>query len=95
MCVLTFTALAFGSGCVVGAPVGLLAPADPRLETRFHPPPSPLAAMKHYQPVEARTDWGSAPLSPPAQGGKRTGPTGETPGMRGMDMPGMNMGGKP
>ncbi len=95
MCTLTFAALlGFSTSCAAIAPANLLAPGDSSLETRFHPPPSPLAGLKRYQPVEARNDWGTKTL--PASihdGGKTGGNVGAMPGMKGMDMPGMDMGG--
>lgn len=87
--------LGLSAGCAEGAPAHLPAPADPHLGARFRPPPSPLAGLKHYQPVEARSDWGSAPLLPSGAGKI----SGTMPGMKGMSvpgmsMPGMDMGGK-
>lgn len=96
MCVTTFAAL-FGlaTGCVAGAPSNLLAPLDPRQETRWHPPPSPLAGLKRYVPVEASADWGSnfPPASPSKGGGPMPGMS--MPGMKGMGAGGMDMEGKP
>lgn len=89
MCALTFAALVgLATGCAQGVPTALLAPADPRVEARFRPPPSPLAGLKPYRPVEAWADWGSA--SPP-RSPKGGGTGGTMPGMNGMSMPGMSM----
>ncbi len=91
MCTTTFAALlglAVGCGpsAVVPAPTDLLAPLDPRRATRWHPPPSPLAGLKPYAPVEARRDWGGGPATSPAP---TVGGTGTMQGMPGMTMPGM------
>lgn len=89
MCPSTFAALlGIAAGCLPGGS-DLLAPADPRSASLFHPPPSPVAGLKAYRPVEARKDWGSPTQAPPTQ------PAGEgaMPAMKGMDMPGMDMGG--
>ena len=97
MCALTFAALVgLATGCAQGVPTNLLAPADPQIEARFRPPPSPLVGLKPYQPVEARADWGSAPPPPSPKGGGTGSTTLEMKGMSmpGMSMPGMDMGGK-
>ena len=91
--------LGLAAGCgAPAAPAVLLAPADPHAATRWHPPPSPLAGVKRYTPVDARNDWGDAPASPP----DRTAPDSGTPGMSkpgtampGRDMKGMDMKGMP
>ena len=89
MCALTFAALVgLATGCAQGVPTSIPAADDPRTTTYFRPPPSPLAGLKPYQPVEARADWGLAPPTRLPQHGK-TG--GTMPGMKGMSMPGMSM----
>ena len=89
MCALSFAALlGLAAGCGSGAPTSVLAPANPRLDTRYRPPPSPLAGLKRYKPVEARNDWGSTPPAASTQPGGM----GAMPGMNGMSMPGMDMG---
>lgn len=95
MCALILTALlGLATGCAQGVPANLLAADDPRTTTHYRPPPSPLAGLKSYQPVEARTDWGSAPPPPSPQGGKGSGTMPGMKGMSGMSMPDMDMGGK-
>lgn len=92
MCPSTIAALlGLATGCPVGVPAHLLAPADPRLETRFRPQPSPLAGLKRYEPVEARRDWGATPggAEPRHDGGMHTKPGGKGLSMPGMDMSGM------
>ena len=81
---LALLGLAAGCGAPL-APAGLLAPADPNLATRWRPPASPTAGLKHYEPVDARSGWGGAPTSSTQPAPK------SMPGMpmSGMSMPGI------
>lgn len=90
MCVTTFAALlGLAAGCAAAAPPSPLDPTDPRAQTRWHPPPSPMHGLQRYEPVAARADWGTEPTAKPA-------PMPDMKGMdmRGMDMKGMDMGGR-
>lgn len=84
MCTTTIaTLLGLAAGCAAPlAPADLLAPVDPGVATRWHAPPSPVAGLKRYAPVEASSHWGDGPLQPETNGGG---------GMPGMNMPGMKM----
>ena len=96
MCTTTFAALlGLAVGCHAGAPAALLAPLDPRVGTRWHPPPSPMAGLKRIVPVEARGAGPAARPMPPG-GGMPSMPGKYMPGkympdesMPGMSMPGM------
>ena len=92
MCTTTIaTLLGLAAGCAAPlAPADLLAPVGPGLATRWHAPPSPVAGLKRYAPVEASSHWGDGPPQPkPKSGGGISDKS--MPGMKmpRMDMPGM------
>ncbi len=95
MCTTTFAALlGLAVGCGVnpsaGGPGGLLTPLDPRVETRWRPPPSPIAGLKPYAPVDARIDRGGS-LAPIDASPALRSPAADTRTMPGMSMPGTSM----
>jgi hypothetical protein len=58
MCPVTLAALLglAASGCAPDGPAMLLAPADPRIATRWRAPPSPVAGLKRLMPVDPK-NW--------------------------------------
>ena len=88
MCTTTIaTLLGLAAGCAAPlAPADLLAPVDPGLATYWHAPPSPLAGLKRYAPVEASSHWGSEPPQAEPKSGVMSNMS-----MPGMKMPGMGM----
>lgn len=94
MCLTSFaTLLGLAAGCVGGAPPAVLAPADPRAQTRWHAPPSPLSGLSPYEPVTARSDWGALPARRPEPKPAAKDMHMKDMHMKGMDMKGMDMGG--
>ena len=86
MCTITFAALlGLAVVCHAGGSSNLLAPIDPSAATRWHPPSSPVASLKRYEPVEARGDGGGGAVAPPSPS------SGGMDGMPGMSMPGLSM----